>query len=86
MTVCERLRSWVDAPAERVLAEFSQRDALRGRKVRWEDAGGEAPAGAGRPTTVTAHTETARADQPAGARLNLFIRPPIETGSRRTPP
>jgi BirA family transcriptional regulator, biotin operon repressor / biotin---[acetyl-CoA-carboxylase] ligase len=47
VAVCERLGSWVDAPAERVLAEFSQRDALRGRKVGWEDAGGEAAAGAG---------------------------------------
>src|SRR2546423_184797 len=41
-------------------------------------SGSEAPAGAGRPTTVRAHMEAARADQATGARLNLFICPPFE--------
>jgi BirA family biotin operon repressor/biotin-[acetyl-CoA-carboxylase] ligase len=45
--VCERLGSWVDAPAERVLVHFSERDALRGREIRWEGAGGETAVGVG---------------------------------------
>jgi BirA family transcriptional regulator, biotin operon repressor / biotin---[acetyl-CoA-carboxylase] ligase len=45
--VCERLGGWVDASAAEVLRAFSDRDALRGRQLRWEGAGGEASAGAG---------------------------------------
>jgi BirA family biotin operon repressor/biotin-[acetyl-CoA-carboxylase] ligase len=46
--VNERLGIWVDASAERVLEEFEARDALRGRQIRWEGAGGGTSAGAGR--------------------------------------
>jgi BirA family transcriptional regulator, biotin operon repressor / biotin---[acetyl-CoA-carboxylase] ligase len=46
-TVCERLGHWVDAPADRVRAEFTKRDALLGRQVSWAGAGGEAKAGSG---------------------------------------
>ena len=35
------LGEWVDAPAERVLAEFRRRDLLRGREIGW-DGGAEA--------------------------------------------
>jgi BirA family biotin operon repressor/biotin-[acetyl-CoA-carboxylase] ligase len=45
--VCERLGEWVSAEAERVLAEFRKRDALRGRQVRWAGAGGGDDTGAG---------------------------------------
>jgi BirA family biotin operon repressor/biotin-[acetyl-CoA-carboxylase] ligase len=38
-SVCEHLDGWVEAKAERVLAEFRERDALRGHRVRWSDAG-----------------------------------------------
>jgi len=43
----ERLDGWVAADRERVVAEFSRRDALRGRRVEWQSAGGTAGAGAG---------------------------------------
>jgi BirA family biotin operon repressor/biotin-[acetyl-CoA-carboxylase] ligase len=33
------LGSWVDADRDRVLAEFTRRDALKGRRVEWEGAG-----------------------------------------------
>jgi BirA family biotin operon repressor/biotin-[acetyl-CoA-carboxylase] ligase len=33
------LDDWAVAPADRVLAEFGRRDALRGREVTWSDAG-----------------------------------------------
>ncbi len=45
--VCERLASWVDAPAERLHPEFERRDALAGRPVSWEGAGGAAGKGSG---------------------------------------
>ena len=35
--LCERLSEWVSAPADEVLAEFRQRDALKGREVWWKD-------------------------------------------------
>jgi BirA family transcriptional regulator, biotin operon repressor / biotin---[acetyl-CoA-carboxylase] ligase len=38
----EALGRWVDAPADRVLAEFRARDALRGRAVAWEQGEGVA--------------------------------------------
>jgi biotin-(acetyl-CoA carboxylase) ligase len=37
--VTESLACWVDAPASDVLGAFGQRDALRGRRVRWERSG-----------------------------------------------
>jgi BirA family biotin operon repressor/biotin-[acetyl-CoA-carboxylase] ligase len=37
--VCERLEAWVDATPERVVAEFSERDALAGRRIGWTGAG-----------------------------------------------
>jgi BirA family biotin operon repressor/biotin-[acetyl-CoA-carboxylase] ligase len=46
--VNQRLGMWTDASPERVLEEYAARDALRGREVRWEGAGGESAAGAGR--------------------------------------
>jgi BirA family biotin operon repressor/biotin-[acetyl-CoA-carboxylase] ligase len=45
--VCERLASWVDAPAERLRPEFARRDALAGRPVSWEGAGGAVGKGSG---------------------------------------
>ena len=44
----ESLGIWVDASPERVLEEFEDRDALRGREIRWEGAGADSPSGAGR--------------------------------------
>lgn len=41
-----RLEAWVDADAERVLAEFRARDALADREVAWEGAG-DGASGAG---------------------------------------
>lgn len=38
----EALAGWVDAPADRVLAEFRRRDALAGRKISWADGAGVA--------------------------------------------
>jgi BirA family biotin operon repressor/biotin-[acetyl-CoA-carboxylase] ligase len=32
----DRLGKWVEAPAEKVQAEFSKRDALKGRPISWE--------------------------------------------------
>jgi BirA family biotin operon repressor/biotin-[acetyl-CoA-carboxylase] ligase len=46
--VCERLEAWVEAPAERVIAEFAKRDALAGRRVSWVGAGGPEQEGSGR--------------------------------------
>ncbi len=46
--VNQRLASWVDAAPRRVLDEFAERDALRGREIRWEGAGSAVPSGAGR--------------------------------------
>jgi len=40
------LGRWVEASHEVVLGKFAERDALRGREVRWE-GGGEPPSGAG---------------------------------------
>src|SRR5919197_3668366 len=45
--VNERLGRWVEASREAVLEEFRARDALRGRDLRWEGAGGAADSGAG---------------------------------------
>ncbi len=46
--VNQRLGSWVDAPPERVLEEFAERDALRGREISWEGAGAGVAPGTGR--------------------------------------
>ena len=43
--VCERLEHWVDAAADRVVAEFTERDALAGRPVSWMGAGGRTAEG-----------------------------------------
>jgi BirA family biotin operon repressor/biotin-[acetyl-CoA-carboxylase] ligase len=40
--LCEALARWVDAPAERVLADYRERDALRGREVSWSEGEGVA--------------------------------------------
>lgn len=45
--VCARLGEWVGAGTERVLAEFRERDALRGREIGWVGAGDQARDGAG---------------------------------------
>jgi BirA family transcriptional regulator, biotin operon repressor / biotin---[acetyl-CoA-carboxylase] ligase len=45
--LCERLERWVDAPQGEVLGAFRDRDALRGRPLRWEGAGGDSGSGAG---------------------------------------
>jgi BirA family transcriptional regulator, biotin operon repressor / biotin---[acetyl-CoA-carboxylase] ligase len=45
--LCERLGGWVEAPEAAVLGEFEARDALRGRELRWQRAGGEYPDGEG---------------------------------------
>ena len=45
--VCERLDEWVNADRDRILAEFRERDALRGREIGWVEAGGESQEGAG---------------------------------------
>jgi BirA family biotin operon repressor/biotin-[acetyl-CoA-carboxylase] ligase len=68
--VNQRLGIWADASPERVLQEYAARDALRGRKVRWEDAGGESAAGAGRAEGVDerGHLVVASED---GRRLSL---------------
>jgi BirA family biotin operon repressor/biotin-[acetyl-CoA-carboxylase] ligase len=44
---CERLDRWVEASAAEILAAFGDRDALRGRRLAWEGAGGAAPSGSG---------------------------------------
>jgi BirA family transcriptional regulator, biotin operon repressor / biotin---[acetyl-CoA-carboxylase] ligase len=44
--VNRELGEWVDAPDQRLLAEFRERDALAGRDVAWEGAG-EAGSGEG---------------------------------------
>jgi BirA family biotin operon repressor/biotin-[acetyl-CoA-carboxylase] ligase len=45
--VCVRLGDWVSARPDRVVAEFEARDALKGREIRWQGAGGDADLGAG---------------------------------------
>jgi BirA family transcriptional regulator, biotin operon repressor / biotin---[acetyl-CoA-carboxylase] ligase len=45
--VNQSLGSWVDAPRRRVLEQFEERDALRGRQVRWDGGGPGAPSGSG---------------------------------------
>ncbi len=45
--VCERLETWVDATPERVVAEFTKRDALAGRRISWVGAGDGAQEGSG---------------------------------------
>jgi len=45
--LCERLDEWVEADRDRLLAEFRERDALRGRGIGWVGAGSENQAGSG---------------------------------------
>ncbi len=45
--LCAQLDEWVDADRDRILAEFRERDALRGREIGWVGAGGESAEGAG---------------------------------------
>jgi BirA family biotin operon repressor/biotin-[acetyl-CoA-carboxylase] ligase len=45
--LCDGLGEWVEAGADRVLAEFRERDALRGREIGWVGAGGESQEGSG---------------------------------------
>jgi BirA family transcriptional regulator, biotin operon repressor / biotin---[acetyl-CoA-carboxylase] ligase len=45
--LCERLDRWVEAPADAILDGFRDRDALRGRRLSWEGAGGAAGSGDG---------------------------------------
>jgi biotin-(acetyl-CoA carboxylase) ligase len=44
--LCERLDAWAAAP-ERVVESFGSRDALRGRRIGWERAGGRTGSGEG---------------------------------------
>jgi BirA family transcriptional regulator, biotin operon repressor / biotin---[acetyl-CoA-carboxylase] ligase len=37
--LCEQLGEWVETEQERVLTEFSERDVLRDRQIRWVGAG-----------------------------------------------
>jgi BirA family biotin operon repressor/biotin-[acetyl-CoA-carboxylase] ligase len=53
----ERLDTWLARPAEGVIAAWRERDALRGRKVRWADGEGQA---AGIADTGALLVETAR--------------------------
>jgi BirA family transcriptional regulator, biotin operon repressor / biotin---[acetyl-CoA-carboxylase] ligase len=46
--VNQRLGFWVDAPRRRVLEQFAERDALRGRQIRWEGASAGVASGTGR--------------------------------------
>src|SRR5205814_1880292 len=45
--LCERLDRWVEAAAAETLGGFRDRDALRGRSLSWEGAGGAAGSGRG---------------------------------------
>jgi BirA family biotin operon repressor/biotin-[acetyl-CoA-carboxylase] ligase len=45
--LCDRLDEWVDADRDRILAEFRDRDALRGREIGWVGAGGDEGEGTG---------------------------------------
>jgi BirA family biotin operon repressor/biotin-[acetyl-CoA-carboxylase] ligase len=45
--LCERLDRWVEAGAAETLRGFRDRDALRGRRLAWEGAGGAAASGDG---------------------------------------
>lgn len=45
--VCERLEEWVAADPQRLVGEFSKRDALKGREVQWSGAGHEGDTGRG---------------------------------------
>lgn len=39
-TLNEALARWIDAPAERVLTEYRERDALRHRSITWDGGSG----------------------------------------------
>jgi BirA family biotin operon repressor/biotin-[acetyl-CoA-carboxylase] ligase len=42
VALSEALDRWIDADADRILAEWRERDALRGREVSWESGSGVA--------------------------------------------
>jgi BirA family biotin operon repressor/biotin-[acetyl-CoA-carboxylase] ligase len=48
--LCDRLAAWAEAPSERVGESFGSRDALGGRRIGWEGAGG--PTGSGEGTAM----------------------------------
>jgi biotin-(acetyl-CoA carboxylase) ligase len=60
----------VDAPSGRVLEEFAERDALRGREIRWEGAGADVPPGSGRAEGIDDKGNLLVATE-AGRRLSL---------------
>ena len=66
----QRLGTWVDAPAGRVLEEFAERDALLGREIRWEGAGADVPPGTGRAEGIDDKGNLLVATE-AGRRLSL---------------
>jgi len=45
--LCRQLDEWVEADRARILADFRERDALRGREISWVGAGGEGGDGSG---------------------------------------
>jgi BirA family transcriptional regulator, biotin operon repressor / biotin---[acetyl-CoA-carboxylase] ligase len=63
----EALGRWVRAEPEAVVSAFSERDALRGREVSWEGAGGREGSGAGSAAGIDARgnliVETAEGDR-----------------------
>lgn len=65
-TLDEALGRWVEAGDSEVLEEFARRDALRGRRIRWEDAG-DPGAGSGTAVGISAdgnlRVETAEGEQ-----------------------
>jgi BirA family biotin operon repressor/biotin-[acetyl-CoA-carboxylase] ligase len=52
--LCGELDAWAAAPGARTLASFAERDGLRGRRVGWDGAGGEASSGSGVATGIDA--------------------------------
>jgi BirA family transcriptional regulator, biotin operon repressor / biotin---[acetyl-CoA-carboxylase] ligase len=63
----ETLGRWVEASPETVVEAFGERDALRGRQVSWEGAGGTSGSGLGRAAGIDASgnlvVETAEGDR-----------------------
>jgi BirA family transcriptional regulator, biotin operon repressor / biotin---[acetyl-CoA-carboxylase] ligase len=66
----ERLGHWAEAAPERVLDAFTARDALRGRRIAWEGAGGEHGAGTGKAAGVDGRGNLVVVTD-AGERLHL---------------
>jgi biotin-(acetyl-CoA carboxylase) ligase len=59
------LDEWLEAPAEEVLAAWSERDALRGERVRWTDGEGTA-AGIDATGSLVVETDRGRLTLDAG--------------------